>query len=202
MKTPLSKLIPAILICCLGLTTLHAIKITIPDQYEDQVEAIKRAEQDRVARELDSIREGEAPQGANDGEMTFTTSGDNTDDIAEDVSEPLVQSIAEAANTAGAFEQNLPAGEGLVSGQIVDQETGQPIPGVAILIVENDSATVTNSEGRYTLGPAPAGEYTINFFKSGYLEGNVTDFAIVAGEVSVFPFALPLRWTRTLDRLQ
>ncbi|HKK17469.1 MAG TPA: TonB-dependent receptor [Opitutales bacterium] len=203
MKPNFLKPTAAMLLLLLCGSSLQAIKITIPEQYEEQVEAIKQAQKAKVQRQLESADGAEGTgQGQNDGGMDFSAGqqaqGDNGGEGVE-ASEPLVQSIAEATDTAGEFEQNLPEGQGLVSGQIVDKETGQPIPGVAILIDGTEIGTVTGSDGRYTLGPAPAGEYTINFFKSGYLEGNVTEFAVAAGEVSVFPFALPPRPTETSD---
>ncbi|PXA03763.1 hypothetical protein DDZ13_10750 [Coraliomargarita sinensis] len=197
----------AMLLMLISGSSLQAIKITIPEQYEEQVEAIKKADKARVQRQLESLEGGEAVNESQGDGMQFSSEqgsngqgavGNATDETIN-ASEPLVQSIAEASETAGSFEENLPEGQGLVSGQIVDKDTGQPISGVAILIDGTEIGTITDEEGRYTLGPAPAGEYSINFFKSGYLEANVTEFAVAAGEVSVFPFALPPRPTETSD---
>ena len=67
----------------------------------------------------------------------------------------LVQSVIEATDSATEFELNLAAGEGIISGQIIDKESGQPLSGVAILLEDTNIATVTDSEGRYSIGPAP-----------------------------------------------
>ena len=191
MKTPFK--LTALLIAtasALTVTPLSAIKIVVPDQYKDQVEAIKEAERSERKQEL---------QGANESTDSGLTV-DLPEGEAEDNQSPedaadefLVQSVIEATDAATEFELNLAAGEGIISGQIIDKESGQPLSGVAILLEDTNIATVTDSEGRYSIGPAPAGEYTVSFVKTGYIEANVTDYAIVGGEVSVFPFGLPPR---------
>lgn len=166
----------------------HAIKITVPDQYKDQVEATKAAERKEREQELEGVAE--------DAESGIQIAGEDKP-VAEkpkvDADEFLVQSVIEATDTAAAIEGSLAANEGLVSGQVVDKESGEPVSGVAILIEGSNIATVTDNDGRYTLGPAEKGSYTISFVKSGYIEANVTDYAIAGGQVSVFPFALPPR---------
>ena len=198
MKTTLLKLLPALLLAALFTTPALAIKITVPKQYEDQVDAIKKAEAAERQRQLDGA---EARASEDSGGLNFSVTdeapgsneADPTTGNKGDADEFLVQSLAEAANTANDLKQEAPANMGFISGQIVDKESGQPIPGVAILLEGTDIGTITDDEGRYTLGPAAAGQYTINFVKSGYIPANVADFAVAAGEVSVFPFALPPR---------
>jgi outer membrane receptor protein involved in Fe transport len=210
MKAKFLTPIAALLLLLVSGSTLQAIKITIPEQYEEQVEAIQEAQKAKVQRQLESSGGAETPgQASNDGGMDFdsgqSSRANNNEDATPEgesgASEPLVQSIAEATKTAGEFELEAPEGEGFVSGQVVDKESGQPISGVAILIDGTEIGTVTDGEGRYTLGPAPADDYTINFFKSGYIEANVTEYTVVAGEVSVFPFALPPRPTEMSDEV-
>jgi outer membrane receptor protein involved in Fe transport len=209
MKTPILKLIIAALICLLCGSLAHAIKVTIPDQYKDQVEAIKKAERTQLERELNATERTPVKSPDQEGSMQFTSSGDSETDAAAnpdsqnqaDGNEFLAQSLEEANTTAGEYQLNPPEGQGFVSGQVVDKATGQPVSGVAILLEGTEVGTITDSDGRYTLGPAPAGEYTINFIKSGYIEANVTDFAVVADEISVFPFALPPRPTEMSDEV-
>ncbi len=168
----------------------NAIEIVVPDQYKDQVEAVKEAERAEREQEL---------QGANksiDSGLTIDAGEGQMEDNSGaevDADEFLIQSVVEATDAATEFEGNLAPNEGLISGQIIDKESGEPLSGVAILIEGTDTATVTDSEGRYSIGPAPAGTYTVSFVKTGYIEANVTDYTIAGGEVSVFPFALPPR---------
>ena len=191
MKTPFK--LTALLIAtasALTVTPLSAIKIVVPDQYKDQVEAIKEAERSERKQELQGANES-----ADSGLTVDLSKGEAEDNQSpEDAADEfLVQSVIEATDAATEFELNLAAGEGIISGQIIDKESGQPLSGVAILLEDTNIATVTDSEGRYSIGPAPAGEYTVSFVKTGYIEANVTDYAIVGGEVSVFPFGLPPR---------
>ncbi|MGB0414890.1 MAG: TonB-dependent receptor domain-containing protein [Coraliomargarita sp.] len=205
MKTTLLKLLSLALLSTLLVGPAHAIKITVPKQYEEQVEAIKKAEEAEREKELNAEGGESAPEltsgagSATDGGPVFSVVDESeaveesapVDDV--DADEFLVQSLAEATATIDEFEEETPMGQGFVSGQIVDEDTGQPVSGAAILLEGTDVGTITDSQGRYTLGPAPAGEYTISFIKSGYIEANVTEFTVVSGEVSVFPFALPPR---------
>lgn len=171
-----------------------AIKIVVPDQYQDQIEAIKEAERQQRESELQGVSE------ANDGEGTMAIES-STKAPEVDADEFLVQSVVEATDTATEFEGTLAAGEGLVSGQVVNKETGEPVSGVAIIIEGTDVATVTDGAGRYSLGPATAGLYTISFIKSGYIEANVTEYTVAGGEVSVFPFAMPPRPAEMSDEV-
>ena len=191
VKTP-PKLIVLLIAAAFAhtITPLSAIKIVVPEQYKDQIEAIKAAERAEREKELQGVNESadaamsiDAPEGQ--------TEDNQSPEVAAD--EFLVQSVIEATDSATEFELNLAASEGIISGQIIDKENGQPLSGVAILLEDTNIATVTDSKGRYSLGPAPAGEYTVSFVKTGYIEANVTDYAIVGGEVSVFPFGLPPR---------
>jgi outer membrane receptor protein involved in Fe transport len=174
----------------------HAIKITVPDQYKDQVEATKEAE--RKEREKDFQSDTEAPDQVG---MTVADQEKPAKGRPDDADEFLVQSVIEATDTAAAIGDSLAADEGIVSGQVVDKETGTPISGAAIILEGTDIATVTAEDGRYSLGPAPAGDYTLSFIKSGYIEANVTDYTVAGGEVSVFPFALPPRPAEMSDEV-
>ena len=93
------------------------------------------------------------------------------------------------------------ANEGLVVGQVVDRETREPLSGVAVILEGTDFGTVTGANGEYVLGPVSTGQYSLSFVKSGYIEGNVTDFTVPAGERKQFPFALPPRPTEMSDEV-
>lgn len=54
-----------------------------------------------------------------------------------------------------------------VSGTVVDESTGEPLPGVSILIQGTDQGVATNVDGDYTLD-APAGEAILVFSYVGY----------------------------------
>ena len=194
----LFRFLQAITMALLVNHSAKAIEIVVPDQYKYQVEAIKEAERAEREQELQGANKS-ADSGLTIDAPEGQTEGNQSPEVAAD--EFLVQSVIEATDAATEFEVNLAAGEGIISGQIIDKESGQPLGGVAILLEGTNIATVTDREGRYSLGPAPAGEYTVSFVKTGYIEANVTDYAIVGGEVSVFPFGLPPRPAEMSDEV-
>lgn len=72
-------------------------------------------------------------------------------------------------STGGAAGQDLedfevPEGSAVLIGLAVDSTTGQPLEGAAIYIVESDASAVTDSLGRFALGPIGVGLYRISFF--------------------------------------
>lgn len=203
----------------LGPASASAIEIDIPEQYREEVERLRAEEKKRLQEELEQIESGggaaagSAPADAaaeGDGGMRFTGGG-GAGDPAPDAEEGgaqtagsgsfLLESVEEAEGAAETYEKDLPENQGLVSGQVVDRETGTPVSGVAILLEGTDAGTITDADGRYSLGPAPAGQYTLSFVKSGYIEANVTEFEVKAGQVSVFPFALPPRPAQMSDEV-
>ncbi|MBC8190663.1 MAG: hypothetical protein H8E75_09570, partial [Puniceicoccaceae bacterium] len=97
----------------------QAIKITVPDQYKDQVEAIKQAERKEREQELEGVAES-----AEGGIEIAGQDKPEPEKPAVDADEFLVQSVVEATDAATEFEGTLAADEGIVSGQVVDKETG------------------------------------------------------------------------------
>lgn len=176
------------------LPTAQAIKIVVPDQYKEQVDSAKAAERAERERELDV--EGRKDSAADAGSAEISESGTEqpSEQAAELTSDDFVmQSVVEAETAAAAFEGTLAEDQGLVSGQVLDKESGAPVAGAAIIIEGTNIATVTGADGRYSLGPVSAGKYTLSFIKTGYIEANITEYQIAGGEISVFPFALPPR---------
>ena len=179
--------------------TLSAIKIDIPKQYQQDVERLRAEEAARLEQDLKEVREDSPPADAGTGaapaetERAGLTIEPEEEEAATESGSFLLESVDEAERTAESFAQDLGENEGLISGQVLNEESGAPVSGVAILLEGTDIGTITDGEGRYTLGPAPAGSYTLSFVKTGYIEANVTDFAVKRQEVSVFPFALPPR---------
>jgi TonB-linked SusC/RagA family outer membrane protein len=62
---------------------------------------------------------------------------------------------------------NISHGQQTVSGTVTDGETGDPLPGVNIRVVNTDAGTVTNSDGEYELTIPSDGE-TLRFSFVGY----------------------------------
>jgi hypothetical protein len=187
------------LICTLQITV--AIEIVVPEQFKAQVEAAKAAERAERARQLEGVAQDASETGAIEIADPTAPARSEPAGPAAASDDFVMQSVVEAESTAAAFEGTLAADEGLVSGQVLDQESGAPVPGAAIIIEGTDVATVTAEDGRYSLGPIAAGQYTLSFIKSGYIEANVTDYNIAGGQISVFPFALPPRPAEMSDEV-
>ncbi|MGJ8638849.1 MAG: TonB-dependent receptor domain-containing protein [Opitutaceae bacterium] len=181
----------------------QAIKIEIPKQYESQLEDLKAQEAADVQSQL-AQESWSAESSEEDSAMSFAVeSSEEPQESATPESSQhfLLESVEAATAAAEAFTGELPADHGLVSGQVVDKETGGAVAGVAIILEGTDVGTITDAEGRYSIGPAPAGIYTLSFIKSGYIEANITEFSIEGDEVSVFPFALPPRPAEMSDEV-
>lgn len=71
---------------------------------------------------------------------------------------------------------NLMAQTGSLDGVVTDSESGEPLPGVNIVLAEIEQGTFTNAEGEYTFENIPVGDYTLNASFVGYttLEQAVT----------------------------
>jgi iron complex outermembrane receptor protein len=63
---------------------------------------------------------------------------------------------------------NITAGDGKITGKVTDKVTGQPVPGVTIIIPDLKLATSTDVNGTYLLKGLPNGEYLIQVSAMGY----------------------------------
>lgn len=59
-----------------------------------------------------------------------------------------------------------PGDKGTLRGRVIDQDTGQPLPGVLVTLGEFN--TVTGQDGTYTIADIPTGGYTLTFTLEGY----------------------------------
>ena len=127
------------------ITPLSAIKIVVPDQYKDQIEAIKEAERSERKQELQGANE------STDSGLTVDLPEGKAEDNQSpevDADEFIVMPVVEPKIDA---QETLGEGEGRIAGQVFDKESGQPLRGVAILVEGTDFGTVTDSKGRYRL---------------------------------------------------
>src|SRR5690554_2259171 len=60
------------------------------------------------------------------------------------------------------------AQEGSITGLVTDATTGEPVPGVNIILLGLDMGTATDAQGQYTLTRVPAGTHTIQATYIGY----------------------------------
>ncbi len=60
------------------------------------------------------------------------------------------------------------AGQGYVSGVVVDGPSREPIEGVTVVLAGTLFGTVTGPDGTFSLGPVPDGEYELQVIRAGY----------------------------------
>jgi len=120
-------------------------------------------------------------------------SSEDESEEADFIEIPLLDTETEVA------DEPLAAGEGRIIGQVFDKETGEPIRGVAIAVEGTDFGTITDESGNFKLNKVPEGTYTLAYFKTGYLEANITDVVVESKETKTLDFALPPRPSETSD---
>ncbi len=79
---------------------------------------------------------------------------------------------------------------GVVSGTVTDQETGEALAGANVSVTGTDLRTVTDARGRFVITNVPPGSYTVSLSLIGYTEAQVTEMAVVQGQVSQLAVAL------------
>ena len=57
---------------------------------------------------------------------------------------------------------------GVLRGTVMDKETGETLPGVAVTVVGTYFAAVTDGKGQYVLARVPAGDYSVKYQMMGY----------------------------------
>ena len=64
--------------------------------------------------------------------------------------------------------EHLLAQQGTVTGRVSDAASGQPLAGVRVLVGDGALATVTSSDGRFSIGSVPAGPQRVRVSLLGY----------------------------------
>lgn len=78
---------------------------------------------------------------------------------------------------------------GAVTGRVTDADTGEPLPGVNVVVEELATGAATDVEGRYTISGLRPGTYTLRASFVGY-EDQTQAVAVRAGETVEVNFAL------------
>ncbi|WP_397546581.1 TonB-dependent receptor domain-containing protein [Rhodothermus marinus] len=79
---------------------------------------------------------------------------------------------------------------GRIAGTVVDAETGEPLIGVNVLVVEKATGAATDLEGRYEIADLAPGTYTLRFSYVGYVSQTVEGVVVRAGEVTRIDLSL------------
>lgn len=89
--------------------------------------------------------------------------------------------------------------EGVIGGQVFDGDSGDPVPGVTVILTwpepedgseARQAIETTDADGAYRFGSVPAGYYSVTFSKTGYRAAKMTRFEVLAGEVNRADFPL------------
>ena len=94
----------------------------------------------------------------------------------------------------GALAQALPAHaqNGSIAGRVVDAESGDPLPGVNVMIDGSMLGAATDLEGQYTIPNVAPGTYILKASFIGYRSRQVDDVPVTAGQVTEVNFTLPV----------
>ncbi len=79
---------------------------------------------------------------------------------------------------------------GKIVGKVVDAATGEPLPGVNVIIVETQTGAATDLEGEYIILNVPPNTYQIRASMVGYREVTVQDVRIKIDQTTVVNFEM------------
>ncbi|HUW07243.1 MAG TPA: carboxypeptidase-like regulatory domain-containing protein [Williamwhitmania sp.] len=77
-----------------------------------------------------------------------------------------------------------------ISGQVLDQTTGEALAGVAVKVAGTDKVTYTDFDGKFAFVGLGQGEYTLESSLISYEKGLLNSFEINAGEVKSVEISL------------
>lgn len=78
---------------------------------------------------------------------------------------------------------------GVVSGRVIDASTGDPLPGVTVILANTAIGAVADADGRYTINRLPAGDQNLVVRYLGYVTANIT-VTVIAGQRTELDVAL------------
>jgi hypothetical protein len=83
-----------------------------------------------------------------------------------------------------------PASSALVSGTVVDNTTGEALPGVTLTIEETGKKVFTDLDGKYEISNLTPGNYTLSVSYISYKEIEKKELVLSAGTTGVDPIKL------------
>ncbi len=79
---------------------------------------------------------------------------------------------------------------GKITGKIVDEETGEPLPGVAVSIIDSKMGALTSENGEYFILNVPVGTYILQASLIGYATVQITNVTVTTDLASYHDFKL------------
>lgn len=80
--------------------------------------------------------------------------------------------------------------KGLISGSVFDDQSGEKLPGVNIVVVGSSKGATTDLDGKYTIGSVEPGTYTLRISCVGYATKVITGATVRADETLKLDVAL------------
>lgn len=81
-------------------------------------------------------------------------------------------------------------GMGAISGAVLNTETGQPIPGATVRVVETRLGAIASPTGSFTVAKVPAGIYRLSCTSVGFQAQALTDIVVKPGRTTSVEFSL------------
>ncbi len=191
-----------IVLCCLLLASasLPAFEFTMPEDVSDEELTAASKEETDYGDSKYPLDEFKSPTRKRSEPAVAETDSQGAGEVSDSEAKepgfieiPLLEAEIEPDDKTAIAEEALADGEGRIVGQVFDKETGAPVRGVAVAVEGTDFGTITDEAGNFKINAVPEGKYTLAYFKTGYLEANVTDVAVKSGEIKTLNFALPPR---------
>ena len=80
--------------------------------------------------------------------------------------------------------------QGTIAGVVIEAETGEPLPGVNVVVVGTTQGAVTDVDGAYAIPGVEAGTYDVQASFIGYTTQLVEDVRVTDGEITTVNFTL------------
>ena len=74
---------------------------------------------------------------------------------------------------------------GIITGHVVDKETGDPIVGATVILAGTNRGAATDPDGKYLIPRVEPGEYTLRFAHIDYATLEVTDVKVIADSATL-----------------
>ncbi len=83
--------------------------------------------------------------------------------------------------------------QGKVAGRILDQETGESLIGVNVILEETGQGSVTDIDGNYVIVNVRPGTYTLSFSYVGYQTQRITDIRVSTGQTTRYNISMQVQ---------
>ena len=70
-----------------------------------------------------------------------------------------------------------------IKGVVIEDKTGQPLPGATVTIVELNKSRVTDANGNFTFSKIAPGSYVVKVTALTFQEKNITEIMVIADEI-------------------